>query len=177
MPSLPDHWEFHIDLQDFLKKIVMTLQYSYHDTTFSLSFWRTHVIFGATGTPVLDFWWHLLRISKPEWVLPYSLFCWGKCNIHFTRSTSSVIPIDLLWQASQLITSPYACSEVGLSSDMNGQSPGQKTNALPLASCVSESEYVYLKLRYAKNWIPDQIDFVCKDSTLHVNVPIVISTV
>ena len=23
---------------------------------FFLSFWRTHVLFGATGTPVLDFW-------------------------------------------------------------------------------------------------------------------------
>ena len=30
--------------------------------------------FGATGTPVLDFWWRLLWVSKPEWVLPYSLF-------------------------------------------------------------------------------------------------------
>ena len=29
---------------------------------------------GATGTPVLDFLWHLLWVSKPEWVLPYSLF-------------------------------------------------------------------------------------------------------
>ena len=29
---------------------------------------------GATGTPVLDFWWRLLWVSKPEWVLPYSLF-------------------------------------------------------------------------------------------------------
>ena len=25
------------------------------------------VIFGATDTPVLDFWWHLLWVSKPEW--------------------------------------------------------------------------------------------------------------
>ena len=23
--------------------------------------------FGATGTPVLDFWWRLLWVSKPEW--------------------------------------------------------------------------------------------------------------
>ena len=29
---------------------------------------------GATGTPTLDFWWHLLWVSKPEWVLPYLLF-------------------------------------------------------------------------------------------------------
>ena len=26
---------------------------------------------GATDTPILDFWWHLLWVSKPEWVLPY----------------------------------------------------------------------------------------------------------
>ena len=30
--------------------------------------------FGATGTPLLDFWWCLLWVLKPEWVLPYSLF-------------------------------------------------------------------------------------------------------
>ena len=29
-------------------------------------------ICGATDTPVLDFWWRLLWVSKPEWVLPYS---------------------------------------------------------------------------------------------------------
>ena len=27
---------------------------------------------GAAGTPVLDFWWYLLWVSKPEWVLQYS---------------------------------------------------------------------------------------------------------
>ena len=37
------------------------------------------------------------------------------------------------WQlAAQLVTSPHASAEVGLGSDLNGQSPGQKTNALPL---------------------------------------------
>ena len=29
--------------------------------------------FGATVTPVLDFWWCLIRFSKSEWVLPYLL--------------------------------------------------------------------------------------------------------
>ena len=29
---------------------------------------------GTTGTPALEFWWHLLWGSKAEWVLPYSLF-------------------------------------------------------------------------------------------------------
>ena len=31
----------------------------------------TNPFFGATDTPVSDFWWCLLWISKPEWVLPY----------------------------------------------------------------------------------------------------------
>ena len=29
---------------------------------------------GSTDTPILDFWWHLLWVLKPEWVLPYSSF-------------------------------------------------------------------------------------------------------
>ena len=37
------------------------------------------------------------------------------------------------WQlASQSVTSPHASAEVGLGKKLNGQSPGQKTNALPL---------------------------------------------
>ena len=53
-------------------------------------------VFGTTGTPVLDFWWRLLWVSKPEWVLPYSIFCWGKCNVHSPRSTSDATPANLL---------------------------------------------------------------------------------
>ena len=30
-------------------------------------------IFGATGTPVLDFWWRLLWVSKPEWAALFAL--------------------------------------------------------------------------------------------------------
>ena len=44
--------------------------------------------FGATGTPVLDFLWHLLWVSKLEWVLPYSNYR-GKCNVYPQRFTSS----------------------------------------------------------------------------------------
>ena len=29
--------------------------------------------FGATGTPVLDFWWRLLWVSKPEWAALFAL--------------------------------------------------------------------------------------------------------
>ena len=49
--------------------------WSLSTTAFSwifVCFWRTHSHFGATGTHVLDFWWRLLWVSKPEWVLPYS---------------------------------------------------------------------------------------------------------
>ena len=52
--------------------------------------------FGDTGTPVLDFWWHLLWVSKPEWVVPYLLFCGGECNEHSLRSTSGATCADLL---------------------------------------------------------------------------------
>ena len=51
--------------------------------------------FGANGTPVWYIWWHLLWVSKTEWVLPYS-HCGGKCNAHSPRSTSVATPINLL---------------------------------------------------------------------------------
>ena len=88
--------------------------------------------FGATGTSVLDFWWSLPWVSKPEWVLPYSLFCGGECNVHSPRFTSGATLTNLLAAGVQLVTSPHACAEVGLSSDLNVQLHEQKTNALPL---------------------------------------------
>ena len=36
------------------------------------------------------------------------------------------------WPAAQPVTSPHAAAEVGLGPDLNGLSPGQQTNALPL---------------------------------------------
>ena len=145
-------------------------------------------ILRVTGTPVLDFWWCLLWVSKPEWVLPYSLFCEGKCNVHSPKITVAdpweeggargpcpppclvkigqkkkmaadrcglyfiflgplypkfldplldpllVLHMPTSWQtASQPVTSKHSCAEVGLCSDSNVQSPGQKTNALPLS--------------------------------------------
>ena len=47
--------------------------------------------FGATGTPVLDFW-----VSKPEKVLRYSLFCGGECNVHSPRTISGPTHADFL---------------------------------------------------------------------------------
>ena len=59
-------------------------------------------------------------------------FCGGKCNVHSLRSPSGATHADFLVAGAQPVTSPHACAEVGLGSDSNGQSPGQKTNALPL---------------------------------------------
>ena len=47
-----------------------SLQHSF----FFLNFVGHMSIFGATDTPVSDFWWRLLWVSKPEWVLPYLNF-------------------------------------------------------------------------------------------------------
>ena len=55
--------------------------------------------FGATGTPILDFWWRPLWISKPMWVLPY-LRCWGECNVHSLRcidNFSRLLSISWMW--------------------------------------------------------------------------------
>ena len=65
-------------------------------------------------------------------VLPYLLFCGGECNVHSLRSTSDVTHADLLAADAHPVISPHACAEVGFGSDLNWQSPGQKTNALPL---------------------------------------------
>ena len=51
---------------------------------------------GATGTPVLDFWWRLLWVSKSEWDLPYLLFCRGKCNVHSLQRCQEAIS-QLVW--------------------------------------------------------------------------------
>ena len=66
----------------------------------------------------------------------------GFCLIHFFVEVNVMyIPQDpplvlrisiSWWLAVQPVTSPHASAEVGLGSDSNGQSPGQKTIALPL---------------------------------------------
>ena len=61
--------------------------------------------FGATGTTVLDFWWRLLWVSKPEWVLPYSLFCGGECNVHSPRSTYGATHAS--WQPVRSLSLPH----------------------------------------------------------------------
>ena len=73
-----------------------------------MSFW------GATGTPVLDFWWHLPWVSKPEWILPYLLFCGGECNVHSPRSTSGATCADLLVVGSTASHFPTCISRCGI---------------------------------------------------------------
>ena len=38
---------------------------------FFLNFGGHESFLWVTDTPILDFWWHFLWVSKPEWVLPY----------------------------------------------------------------------------------------------------------
>ena len=40
------------------------------------------------------------RVSKPEWVLPCSLFCGGECNVHCLGSTAGATRANLLAASS-----------------------------------------------------------------------------
>ena len=62
---------------------------------FFFTFWWTHAILWATDNPVLNFWWHLLWVEKPEWA---ALFALGKgiCDICSLRFISNVTPAGLL---------------------------------------------------------------------------------
>ena len=55
-------------------------------------------IYGATDTPVLDFWRCLLWVSKPEWAALFALSR-GIHDIHFLRFTSGATPL-LVYMAS-----------------------------------------------------------------------------
>ena len=50
---------------------------------------------GATDTPVLEFWWRLLWVSKPEWAALFEL-CRGILVTCSLRFISGVTPADLL---------------------------------------------------------------------------------
>ena len=80
-------------------------------------------------------------------------FCGGKCNVHSLRSTSVAILTNLLAAGAQTVTSSHACAEVGLGSYSNGQSPGQKTNVLPL--CLRPGKIaivIFLKLIWMRSF-------------------------
>ena len=78
-------------------------------------FSQTHMsFFGATGTPVLDFWWCILWVLKPEWVLPYSLFV--EANVmYIPQDPPMVLHMPTSWQpASPPVLSPHTVAEVRL---------------------------------------------------------------
>ena len=52
-------------------------------------------IFGATSTPVLDFWWCLIWNSKPQGAASFMLGMCAICFIHSLRFTSGLTPADL----------------------------------------------------------------------------------
>ena len=57
-------------------------------------FWRLLVLlFWISGDISSGF-------SKPEWILPYLLFCGSRCNVHSLRSTSGATHASLLAASS-----------------------------------------------------------------------------
>ena len=76
-------------------------------------FWWTHVLLWGTDTPVLDFWWLLLCVSKPEWP---ALFALGRgiYDVHFLRFTSGVTPSQPSdCQHGGQSLSPHTCYSTG----------------------------------------------------------------
>ena len=67
----------------------------------------------VTDTPVLDFWWHLLWISKPEWAPLFTLGN-GICVTVPWDSPSGVTPANLLAasMAAKLMSLPHTCDQV-----------------------------------------------------------------
>ena len=71
--------------------------------------------FGATGTPVLDFWWHILWVLKSEWVLPYSLF-FAEANVMYIPwDPPLVLHMPTSWGPALLpVLHPHNVAEVRL---------------------------------------------------------------
>ena len=99
------------------------------NVNFSLKFLADTCPFWGPLVP----WWRLLWGSKPELVLPYSLFAEANVMyIHSPRSTSGVTCANLLAVGLQPALPDMHVQKVGLGVDSKGRSPGQKTNALQL---------------------------------------------
>ena len=104
---------------------------------------------GATDTPILDLWWCLLWVSKPEWVLPYSSLA-DTYMLHYT------FPEIHLWcdtcqplgsqHGSQTISSTYL---QGIGGTQNQE----------LSCCCSQCEI--RQVRHSTDWaIPARPAFV-----------------
>ena len=69
--------------------------------------------FGATGTPVLDFYSDVSSGFQSQSGLPYS-HCRGECNVRSLRSTSGATCADLLAAGLPPVLSPHTVAGVRL---------------------------------------------------------------
>ena len=77
----------------------------------------------APPFPSIDFCWHLLWVSKPEGVLPYSLF--AEANVMYIPWDPSLVPhlLTSSQPARPPVTSLHASAEVGVGLGWNEKSP------------------------------------------------------
>ena len=76
--------------------------------------WRTLVLFGATGTLILDFCLNMPWVSKSGWV-PHLCTSLPACN-KFCRFTPGATPADLLMAslaAKTFLIHIYTCTSIG----------------------------------------------------------------
>ena len=95
------------------------------------------------GFLVLDLWWCLLWVLKPEWVLPHS-HCRGECNVHSLRSMSGATLADLLTASITAGHFPTCISRGGSWLGFEQVTPAQKTNVIPLCQrpgCFDKSYF------------------------------------
>ena len=84
---------------------------------------------GATGTPVSDFWWHLLWVSKPEWAALFT-----EANVMYVPwDPPLVLHLLTSWQLAWL---PVLSTHTVAS---RGEVAGIRTLALRI--CVSQTLY------------------------------------
>ena len=123
-----------------------------HAKLLFLSSWRSHVLFSGS---LLSLFWVSGDVSSE--CSDLFAFCGGECTVHSLRSTSGATPAKLLAASIAGCFCPcHASAEVGVDSDLNGQSPRQKMNTLPLCQ---RPGYNYIKLNLYMD--------VCKLSLTH----------
>ena len=98
-----------------LKKIKMCKM----NTAFTIHFFKKFLedispFCGTTYIPVLDSWWCLLWVSKPEWAAIFRLG-WGTHVIHSMRFTCGATHANLLVtiMAAELLSSTYPWAGIG----------------------------------------------------------------
>ena len=89
---------------------------STHPTAVQFCFYKIfggRVFFcGSTDTPVLDFRWHLLSVSKPEWATLFPLGR-GTCDVHSLRFIYDATPVNLLTAWWPVTFPTWISAEVG----------------------------------------------------------------